>query len=205
MSGGDNMGTHDTEGRVAQYPNKNRKSTWPIAGDSAADLIKTNYHVIVTADLLATLKFQAFYSEWTKNKPLSEKKRIIISSMELKDKLIPSLYEELHVLQHSGSCDYASLLQNLKSMGSWLFLTGDDTKAEKIIKASRESGVYVRVYRLDRDGKLRNYRPLEFNKNVSQVNAFAMPNQISPIRRVTRKSRTVLKQMMSCILLMNSL
>lgn len=187
------METHDKERWTAKYPNKIKKNTWPIAGDSAADIIKTKYNVIVTVDLLATSKFKSFYLEWIENKLLSEKKRIIIPSMELNDTVIPSLYEEIYVFPHSDSYDYASLIQNLKSMGSWLFLTGDDTKAEKIIKAAKESGTYVRVYRLDKDGKLRNYRPLEFNNNVTHVDAFTLPNQISPIRMVMRKSRTVPK------------
>lgn len=183
------MGTHDKEERTSQYPNKNRKNTWPMAGMSAADLMENNLHIMVTGDLLTTSNFQTFYLEWTKNKPLCEKIRIIIPLMELKDASIPSLYKELFVFQHDG-CDYVSLLQNLKNRGSWLVLTGDDKKAEGIIQASRGTGTYVRVYRLDRGGKLRNYRPLDIIKKASHVDAFTMPNQISPIRKVMRKSRT---------------
>lgn len=185
------METHDKEERYAQH--SNRKNTWPFAGVSATYLIKNNYHVIVTIDMLTTPNFQAFYLEWTKNKLLSEKNRIIIPSIELKDTFIPSLYKELYVFQHSGIYDYVSLLQNLKNIGSLLFITGDDKKAEKVIKASRKSGTYVRVYGLDRDGKLRNYRPIEFDKNTSHVDAFTMPAQIVPIRRVTRKSQNTPK------------
>lgn len=187
------METHDKERQYAQYKNRIKKNIWPFAGASATELIKNNYNVMVTVDLLASSSFKAFYLEWTTNKILNEKNKIFIPSLELKDTFIPSLYEELHVLQNIDSCDYTSLLRNLKNMGAWLFLTGDNKKADKIIKASRESGTYVRVYGLDKDGKLKNYRPLEFNKNSLQIDAFTMPNQIFPIKRVTRKSLTVPK------------
>lgn len=184
------MGIPDKEGQSAQYPNKSRKNTWPFSGVSAADIIKTNYNVMITADLLTTPSFKLFYLEWSKNRLLSDNKQIIIPSIELKDTSIPSLYDELYVFQRSGSYDYVSLLRNMKSMGAWLFLTCDYRKAEDAIKASRESGAYIRVYRLDREGKLRNYRPLESNRKVSYADAFTMPNQISPVRRLKRKNGT---------------
>lgn len=40
-------------------------------------------------------------------------------------------------------------------MGNWLFLTGDVTKTESIIKISKEIGMHLRVYRLDQNGKLK--------------------------------------------------
>ncbi len=185
------MKAYNKEGHSKQYQNKNRTHSWPVPGMSATDLIKNNYHVMITADLLTAPWFKAFYLEWIKNKPLSEKKRITIPSTELTDVSILSLYEELYVFHHNGSSDYASILQSLKNMEPLLMLTGDDKKAEDAIQASKKSGVRLRVYRLDREGKLRNYRPFESSK-ISHPDAYTMPNQISPIRKLLRKSKTTL-------------
>lgn len=183
------METNNTKKPNSQYTNNNRKNSWPFPGMGAADLIKTNYHVVITGDLLTTPDFQVFYLEWKRSMPLNEKKRIIIPLMELKDITLPSLFEEIYILKHDGCYDYVSLLKYLKNAGSWVFLIGDENKAESIVKAARESKAYARVYRLDQNGKLINYRPRIFNTNTSQVNAFSMPNQISPVRKLTRRSQ----------------
>lgn len=186
------MGTYDKIGQAPQYTDdKSRKKTmWPFPGTSATDLLKTNYHVMVASDLLKTSSFQSFYQEWTRNMSLSAKKQIFIPSIELQNVAIPSAYEKIKILQCSGCYDYASLFQHIKGMGAWLFLTGDERKTESIIKASKEVGTYLRVYRLDREGKLRNCRPPEF-KAMPYADAFALSDQISPVRKVMRRNQSV--------------
>ena len=189
------MGTYDKTGHVSQYAgNKSRKRTmWPLPGTSATDLLKTSYHVMVDLNLLKTSNFQCFYQEWTCNISPNNKKQIYVPLIGDKDMFIPSVYEEIEMLRYNGCYDYLSLFRCIKGMGTWLFLTGDEKEAESIISASKQARIYLRVYRLDREGKLRNCRLSEF-KVVPPADAFVLTDQISPVKNVVRKSQIVPKK-----------
>lgn len=190
------MGTYDKTG-AGQPRSTNNKSwnrtMWPITGTSAAELLKTNYHIMVASDLFKTSGFQLFYQELFKNMPLDRKIRIFVPSVELQNAAIPPAYINMEILQHSGCDDYFSLFKYAKNMGTWLFLTGDDQKAESMIRIAREAGIYLRVYRLDREGILRNCRPPEY-KARSCEDAFALPNQITPFVKLVLKSQRVFQK-----------
>lgn len=184
------MGTYDKTGHVPQYANnRGRKRTmWPFPGTSAIDLLKTDYHVMVDFNLLKTSNFQLFYLEWTQNMSLSENKRIYVPFMEHNGISVPSIYEKIEVLQYNGCYDYCSLFKCVKGMGTWLYLTGDEKTAESVINASKEARIYLRVYRLDQEGKLRNCRRPEF-KVMPPSDAFSLTDRILPVRNVLRKSQ----------------
>lgn len=180
------MGTYGTPQHNGNISGK--KARWPFPGTSAGDLLKTSYRIMVASDLLETTNFQTFYQEWIANLSPNEKKYIFVSSIELNGASVSSVFEEIKILEYSGCQDYCSVFQRIKIMGNWIFLTGDDSKAETVINASKEAGSYLRVYGLDQDGKLKNRRPLEY-KSTPNVDAFSLPNQILPIRKVMRKNR----------------
>lgn len=184
------MGTHDKTGHVPQYANdtSRKRTMWPFSGTSAIDLLKTNYHVMVDFNLLNTSNFQIFYLEWTQNMSLNENKQIYVPFMEHKNLSVPSIYEKIKVLQYNGCHDYHSLFQCIKSMGTWLFLTRDEKIAASVINASKEARIHLRVYKLDQDGKLRNYRLPEFKAKPS-VDAFAITDRITSVRKVEIKSK----------------
>lgn len=196
-----NMGTYDRVDRTQQYVNNRNRSanTWPVPGTSAIDILKTNYHVMVSGDLIVTPGFQIFYQGWVRNTIPSKKRQIFIPSMELKNTPTPmsTLFGEIRVLEYNGCDDYVSLFRHVKDMGTWLFLVCDEGKVNSIIRASKESGTYLRVYRLDQDGKLRNCRPpiiksQQESKNVTLcAGAFSLLDQISPVRKIVRKNQGV--------------
>lgn len=193
------MGAYDDAKRDSKYTDNRRvkMSTWPVPGTSASDILKTNYYVMVAADLFVTKGFQMFYQEWILNVALERGKQIFIPSIEFKDTARISIFEGMQILGYSECDDYVSFLRNAKGNGSWLFLTGDEMKAEEVIKASREVGAYLRVYRLDQDGRLRNCRlsikkqGYEAKKITSQIDAFSLTNQILPIKKVARRMCSV--------------
>lgn len=194
------MGTYDEIKQSSKYTDNRsiKTSTWPLPGTSAYDILKTNYHVMVAADLFVTTGFQMFYQEWILNITSGEKKQIYVPSMELKETALSSIYKGMQILQYSECNDYVSFFRYVKGMGNWLFLTGDERKMESIVKASREAGAYLRVYRLDREGKLKNYRlPIkkqeyEAKNTTLNIDAFSLPVQILPVKKVMRKTQSVL-------------
>lgn len=197
--GGKRMGTYDEAKQSSQYTNTRsiKSNIWPPSGSSASDILKTNLYVMVAADLFATTGFQMFYQEWILNVDLGKEKQIYVPSVEFEDTSIPSIYRGMQLLQYKECDNYVSLFRYVKSMGTWLFLTGNERKMESIIKASKETGAYVRVYGLDNDGKLKNYRlpkknqPHESKTTISHTNIFSLPNQISPFKKVVRKTQSV--------------
>ncbi len=185
------METYDKTGvgRSRHINNKNSgKTTWPLPGTSATDLFNTNYRIMVAPDLLKTSGFHLFYQEWSKNLHEDSLKRIFIPSVELRNADITVEYESIAILQHSGCDDLLSLFQYAKNMGTWLFLTRNDQNAESTIKIARDAGIYMRIYKLDQEGRLRNCRLSEHNTKTCE-DAFALPNQITPFKKVVRRSQ----------------
>ena len=173
-----------------------KANKWPFSGTGAADILKTNYYVMVSADLFATTGFQLFYQEWILNIPYGKEKQLFVPSMEFEGISTPSIYRGMQILQYNGCNDYVSLFRNIKELGSWMFITGNERKMGQIIRAAKESGTYIRVYGLDQKGKLKNYRaPIKEqhkrNGSLSDTDIFSLPNVMSPIRKMVRKTHSV--------------
>lgn len=188
----------EIEKRIPQNVNVRSRDTskWPFAGASAADILKTNHHVMVATDLFVTSGFQMFYQEWILNMPSGQEKQLFVPYVEIKDTSVSSIYRGMQILQHNGCNDYVSLFRNIKGLGTWLFLTGSEIKMEYIIKAAKEAGTYIRVYGLDDDGRLKNYRvPMKGQHNLKNSlpsgDIFSLPKEMSPIRKVVRKTKSV--------------
>ena len=115
--------------------------------------------------------------------------------MDFKDIPVPA-YRGMRILQYKDCDDYSALFRNITESGTWLFLTGNENKMERVIKAARESNIYLRVYGLDQEGRLKNYRiqrkELYQSRNrLTYADAFSLPNKISPLRKVMRKTQSV--------------
>lgn len=175
----------------------NKTNPWPIPGANAVDILKANYYVMIASDLFRIPGFQIFYQEWVRNTESGNNKQIYIPSLELNNVSIPSSYSGLKILRFTGCDDYTSFFKYLKRMGNWLFLTGDVTKTESIIKISKEIGMHLRVYRLDQNGKLKNCNIYGKNKQhvsgkaVVHADSFDLPKQITTISKVVRKTQNV--------------
>ena len=193
------MGIYDKERQVSKYTNSRniKTNTWPSSGSGASDILKTSHQIMLAADLFMTAGFRAFYQEWILNVKPEKEKQLFIPSMELKDLTISSDYQGMQLLQYSECHDYVSLFKRIKGMGSWLFLTGNERKMEYIIKASKEAGTYIRVYGLNQEGRLTNYRlPAKEQQyapkdTIPNTHAFSLSNEISPIKKVARKTQNV--------------
>lgn len=192
------METYDRKRPSPQNANgRNIKTNkWPFPGTGATDILKTNHQVMIAADLFVTARFQLFYQEWILNMSYGKKKQLFIPSMEFEGISAPSVYSGMQILQYDDCNDYVSLFRNLKELGTWLFLTENERKMQNIIKAAKEAGTYIRVYGLDQEGKLKNFRTSmkEQRKPKSQLlytDIFSLPNEMSPIRKVVRKTQSV--------------
>lgn len=175
---------------------KRKENMWPLPGTGAVDILKKNYQVMADADILTTSGFKIFYQEWVQN-VIRGGKKIFVPSFCYKNICISSAFKELQILQFKECNDYFSFFQQVKSMGTWLFLAENEVTAENVIKTSRKVGVYLRVYRLDKEGKLRNCRlpakreHQELKKETIQIDAFKLKNQISPVKKVARSNQRV--------------
>lgn len=187
------MNVYNKEKQSSQ--NAKKVDKWPFSGAGAADIIKTNHHIMVSTDLFVTVGFQLFYQEWVLNIPYGKEKLLFVPSIEFQDISAHSLYHGMQILQYDGCNDYVSLFRNIKGIGTWLFLTGNERKMEHIIKAAKEAGIYIRIYGLDQEGKLKNYKTTteqyKPKNRVSYKDIFSLPNEISPIRKLVRKTNSV--------------
>ena len=137
---------------------KTKKIMWPLSGANAADILKTEFQVMVAADVFMTLNFQVFYSEWLQNIEWSDKRKIFVPQIGNDKKMMSFITNEAKFHPYQECTNYVSYFHVIKNVGMWLFLTNDEKKAESIIRASKEAGIYLRVYQLDKEGKLRNFK-----------------------------------------------
>ena len=199
-TGGINM---DDKGYLEQRNwNTKQNSTgktniWPRAGVGAIDLLKSNYRIMISLDLLKTQGFRIFYGEWMHNASQREKQLLFISSLELGEIDINSMNESIKILQYTGCNDYVSFFRKIKKMGTWIYLTGDERKVERIITAAREASAFLRVYLLDEYGKIRNCKLPAKTDQINSIStmphadAFEMPSEIHPVKKVIRKTNYV--------------
>ena len=170
--------------------NTERIQKWPFSNTNAEELRRTDFRVLVSGDILTSKAFSAFYQAWTKC-GASEQKLMFAPAIDLENAGDVSTFDKIKVLKYSDCNDYVSFFQYVKKMGSWIFLTENQEKAERIIKAARESGAFLRVYGLNNDGSLKNYKPSSVTPQTERDDAFPLSSQIAPIRRVIRKSQSV--------------
>lgn len=177
-----------------------KKYNWPFSGTSASDLLKTNFQVMIDTSVLHIPGFRTFYEEWVQKSTPDKVKYIFISSLEAKDTTISSAFPNVRVLQYDDCNDYISFFQNIKSMGTWLFLTENDKNAQSIIKASRIAGIYLRVYKLDKEGKLRNCissphnNKYNIDNSLAKMDSFDLPTEIAHIQTVIRSNQVKLEE-----------
>lgn len=123
----------ETRGKEKQAPQNaiNRNTSagkWPLSGTGAVDILKTNHHVMIAADLFATTGFQKFYQEWILNMPYGKEKKLFIPSIDVKDIPVPAAYCGMQILQYNDCDDYRTLFRHIMDSGTWLFLTENERK-----------------------------------------------------------------------------
>lgn len=174
---------------------KTKNSMWPPCGVGASALLKIKHNVMIGADLLELPCFQKFYLEWLGNYTLNQNKLIQIANFELELATVPHTYDKLHIIKYGGCNDYIDLFKHIKGEGSWIFLTKSQEKAETLIKASKETKTYLRIYGLDEYGKLINYKPISEetyrSQNLSEKETFSLSESIYPIKKRNRISLNI--------------
>ncbi len=183
-------------GEVNDSGRNKMKYMWPPFGASAGDILKTNYSVMISEELMKTMGFQRFYQEWTLNVNPQKDQKIYIPYMALKDGNDFFGYEGIQILKYSGCNDYVSFLRYIKRFGNWLYLTDSEAEMANIINAAREAGTYIRVYGLDQEGKLINCKGYikkrqQESKQSIDVDAFMPSYQITSVKKVFRNSQYV--------------
>lgn len=178
------------------YNNQRKPMSWPASGTGAADLIKTNYRILIDAGLLDTPGFRAFYREWMNDPGRSDRKQLFVSALDVTDTAVLASYAEVKLLRYTDCADYLTFFQIVKKMGSWIYLTTEDRNPNHIFSASRESKIFLRVYGVNSQGKLCNCAsPARSTRPASapavSANAFVLTDQIAPVRKVTRRSLRV--------------
>ena len=195
------MEAYEKENQDLRYANSRsiRVNKWPFSGESAKDILKTSYHIIVAADLFSTIGFQIFYQEWMINTYSGNRKQLFVPAIELQDTPLPSVFSEIRVIEFDNCYDYSSFFHNIKDLGTWIFLTGNERKIQSIIKVAKEIGIYIRIYGLDEKGRLKNYKisvkgQQDNSQNIlSHIDTFSISNTIASIRKVERKTYNVPK------------
>lgn len=174
-----------------QYRNSDR---WPKAGASASDLLKAYNYLLVDADLMESIGFQKFYSEWVS--VYGNRRRIYIQTLSGDTTRVPPGCSMIQPLQAARLDEYPAVLRGLGK--NWLYLTKSSEKAEAMRSAVFHSGVYLRVYGLDDEGKLESYRPpmkekrqTVFSDREDNLDRYGLPNKIVPINRVAFRSPSV--------------
>lgn len=174
---------------------KTKNSMWPPCGVGASALLKIKHNVMIGADLLELPCFQKFYLEWLGNYTLNQNKLIQIANFELELATVPHTYDKLRIIKYGGCNDYIDLFKHIKGEGSWIFLTKSQEKAETLIKASKETKTYLRIYGLDEYGKLINYKPISEetyrSQNLSEKETFSLSESIYPIKKRNRISLNI--------------
>lgn len=174
---------------------KTKFGMWPPHGVDATALLKTKHNIIIGADLLELASFRKFYLEWMDCSIFNQNKLIQIADFELKQASNYHIYDKLHIIKYDRCNDYFDLFKYTKRESSWIFITNNKEKAESLIKASRESKTYLRVYGLDEHAKLTNYKPNTEENYRSQKQfvkeAFTISEFIYPIKKRNRTSSSV--------------
>lgn len=171
---------------------KTQKIMWPLSGANATDILKTEFQVMIAADVFATSNFQIFYSEWLQNINWGDKRQIFVPRIANDKKMMSFIANEAKFHVYEECDDYTAYFHRVKDVGNWLFITNDEKNAENIIKTSKETGIYLRVYQLDKEGKLRNFRfSVKANmhqqrKKEIEIDRFELTKQIVPIQEVRR-------------------
>ena len=174
-----------------------KENHWPFPGASATDLIKTHYRILIDAELFNTPGFRIFYQEWVGNTLYTERKLLFMSALDCANTHNLAAFSGVKVLRYTDCEDYVTFFRIIKKMGTWLYLTTNKSNTDTIFNACRDSKIYLRIYTLDDNGKLRNCKVTSKKSNtdvniISQnVDAFGVSTQIAPIRKVIRRSHSI--------------
>lgn len=174
-----------------------KPNTWPAAGTTASELLKTNFRVLIAADLLDTTGFHVFYQEWIQSRETDRRKQLFISALDVPNLGMTSEFSELQQLRYTNCDNNILFFQTIKKMGSWIYLTGDESKVEDAINDAKSAKIFLRVYLLDDKGKLKNCRFFhkkeqhEIKDDAIRIDAFEISTNIAPVHKVMRTNNCV--------------
>lgn len=196
------METKDNTKKKSQYDaSKGVKiNKWPLAGESAADILKTNYCVLIEAALVETIGFQIFYQEWMKNIEYGKKKTLCVPLVKENGLSDHVVHADVKMLNYYNCDGYVSFFNHIRNCGTGIFLVKNESKINNIISAAKEAGIYVRIYGLDEEGRLRNYKistgvpKHKFENGLSQQEVFEISDKMASIRKTARKKRCIYEQ-----------
>lgn len=173
---------------------KYRHPNWPSAGTTAAALAKANVRILVEAELLNSNEFQSFYQNWMTERTEPNRKQLFVSNLDVKELNDLARYPEIKILRYTDCNDYKTFFQIVQKMGTWVYIISDEAKAGEILSVARETRIFLRVYTLDKEGKLQNIRIQNHREegevpgSRDYVDGFRIVSQIAPITRVPRRS-----------------
>lgn len=164
-----------------------KTAAWPEAGMDASDLLGMRYHIMMDAELIRLRSFQVFYSMWVMGNS-SIGSSIFLQCLETENIHIPRNWESITVLTYKSFDDYVPVMKRIGS--SWIYITNNSEKAEKIRQVARNTRVFIRIYGLDEEGRLTNYKPptnrrlsREEVSNVGNRNTESTNNQLMMTKR----------------------
>lgn len=167
------------------YEKNEKTNRWLKEGATAGDLLKTEYHVMVDAEIIITKEFQLFYSNWIMNN--MDNKTLLIQSLKAEAVKISPSWKTMKNFVCNAYEDYETVLQNIG--GCWIYITENPQKAESLRDIFKKIKRPMRVYGIDENGNLQNYRPVQRERRVENV--FKITNQICPISRILYNSASV--------------
>lgn len=131
------------------------QNKWPSSGTGAQDLLKMSYYILIDGEITNQNAFQAFYIDWIRNDVLSEKNMFVLNLRSEKS-TVSANWQGIRLLQYAK---YEDCIPEIKAKGgAWIYITQNAQKAETICEIFKMARVLVRVYQMDQEGKLQNYR-----------------------------------------------
>lgn len=195
------------------------KYVWPRSGMGAGEILGMPHHVMIDGKLFTEKGIVNF---------LNGSYQILVKSascihVQFMDAVAARTVENLMIVKAGVYSSFDACCMEMKRVGgTWIYITNNNENAEKIREAAHKCRVYVRVYGLDDDGLLLNYRPQtgivcrdkvsdgrRANRNVSTVNdgtrretgnrtiegAFRLTQQICAIKRTSYQGVSVPSKM----------
>lgn len=184
---------------------------WPDKGMKAVDLLKMQHHIMIDAKLINSKGFQLFYSNWIMN-DLSSDNSMFIQSLESDGFKISTNWGAIKPFICKNYEDYGSAIKDIG--GSWIYITNNIEKAESLRRVFKNVGISMRVYRMDEEGRLQNYRPQYqrpyegkvqkegfvndrsvITKKEKIKRMFELPSEIYPVTKMVYSSENVPSKM----------
>lgn len=185
---------------------------WPDEGMKASDLLKMQHHIMIDARIMNSKGFQLYYNNWVIN-DLYEDKKMFAQSLKSENLEIPANCKAIVPFMCVNYEDYGSTIKDIG--GTWIYITNNTEKAESLRKIFKIVGIPLRIYRMDEEGRLQNYSPLNYKKAYEGKaqkkdftrdrcsiikeervkRTFELPSKIYPVTKVVYRSETVPSKM----------